>query len=152
MMYLRKPEVIDALVWWVHVQALGDGIHAPDARARLQLASVALLTIAAGEVLGEIRRADGGLDALGRAMAARLAALNVPRDQVNRVSAEATRAIQALALTLFASAAPEAPAPAQPTIAEPPNNASADVRLAYHAALSAVNAYTAATKAANRAG
>lgn len=152
MIPLRAPEVIDALAWWVHIQAHGESMRLPDVQARSHLACLGMLSVAPSEVIAQLRAADGGLDALGRLVANRLAALGVSREVINQASARATLAVNNLALATFSTApAPEPAKTEAPVLPEPPDGAPPDVLMAYHAALKAVNAYATAAKAATKA-
>lgn len=154
MIYLRRPELIDALAWWIHIQAHGESMRIPDVQSRAHLACLGMLSVAPGEVMSQIRAADGGLDALGQLVAVRLAALGVSREEINRSASRAMLAVNNLALAHFTNEPPAQIAPSSPApsaLPEPPDGAPVEVTLAYHAALNAVNAYAAAAKAATKA-
>lgn len=149
MMYLRRPELTDALLWWVHIQAVGERIHIPEVKARSRMACLALLSVAPDEVADELRRSLGGLDTLAEQMMGRLNALEVPASVYGPAIERAVAAVSELAFSRF-SPSPvtvAAPTPKPGTLPEPPNGASVDTLTAYHAALNAVNAYMAALKA-----
>lgn len=141
MMPMRQAEVLDAVIWWVHVTALGDRVRIPEEAQRLALGSLALLSVAPVEVIGELRAVEGGLGALGDRYARRLAALGCDAQTIVGATGEAMQRISQKAEALFAKVEAKAAAPAGPADLPEPPDGDVEVTMAYHEALKARNAY-----------
>lgn len=153
MIRLRPPNSADAVVYFVHANALGDRASLPREQARLKLGLLALLTVLPDEVATEMKRAGGGLAEMGDAYARRSSVFGVPADEINEAAGRASRAVVMLAEAIFFDKFPDPQAPtptpkaAHAVIAEPEEGAPVEVIQAYHAALAARNAYERALKA-----
>lgn len=150
MIRLRPPTAADAVIYFVHANALGDRSSLPREQARTKLGLLALLTSLPDEVATEMKRAKGGLAEMGDAYARRAAVFGIPADEINEAAGRAARAVVMLAEAIFFDKFPDPQPPAAPTIGavdEPDDDAPVEVIQAYHAAVAARNAYERTRKA-----